>query len=157
MKFSLKIFVYITIVIFITLILCIVFIKPKILDLKVTEEYEYIQNNKKNIVEVIIRNEAQLGTSCYKLDTNKVYEILNNIEIKKETKTWCSGGSMRLEFNFNDGTKKNFYFECESLVYDNIHYELKEEVILVNKDEYISGKKTNAMIIVSNNDEVECR
>jgi len=157
MKFSLKIFVYITIVIFITLILCIVFIKPKVLNLKATEEYEYIQNNKKNIDEVIIRNEAQLGISCYKLDTNKAYEILNNINIKKEAEMWCSGGNIHLEFYFNDGTKKGFYFECESLVYDNTHYELKEDVILVNKDEYMPDKTTNTMIVVSNKDEVECK
>ena len=157
MKISLKIFIYVTIIIFITLILCIVFIKPKTLNLKVTEEYEYIQKNKKNIEEVIIRNDAQLGTNCYKLDTNKAYEILNNIEIKKETKMWCSSGTMHLEFKFNDGTKKSFYFDCENLVYDNTHYELKEDVILVNKDEYIPDKITNTMIVVENKDEVECK
>ena len=86
MKYNLKIFIYITIVIFITLILCIVFIKPKVLNLKVTKEYEYIQNNRKNIEEVIIKNEAQLGTKCYSININKAYEILNNIEIRKEVK-----------------------------------------------------------------------
>ena len=157
MKFSLKIFVYIIIVIFITLILCIIFIKPKVLNLKVTEEYEYIQNNKKNIEEVIIRNDAQLGTNCYKIDTNKAYEILNNIEIKKESKTWCSSGNKYLEFYFKNGINKKFYFKCVNLVYDNIYYELKEEVILVNKDEYVPDKITNTMILISDKDEVECK
>ena len=157
MKNSLKVVIYIILVIIITVVLCSIFIKPKVLNLKVTEEYQYIENNKKNIEEVIIRNEAQLGTSCYKIDTNKAYEILSNIKIKKETKMWCSSGNMYLEFYFNEETKKGFYFECESLVYDSTHYELKEDVILVNKDEYIPDKTTKGMIIVSNEDKIDCK
>ena len=80
-----------------------------------------------------------------------------DIIIKKETKMWCSSGTMHLEFKFNDGTKKSFYFDCENLVYDNTHYELKEDVILVNKDEYIPDKITNTMIVVENKDEIECK
>ena len=157
MNKNLKFIIYIILVIIISFILCFVFIKPEVLNLKTTKEYEYIQNNKKNIEEVIIRNEAQLGTSCYKLDKNKAYEILSNIKIKKETKMWCSSGNMYLEFYFNEETKKGFYFECESLVYDNTHYELKEEVMLINKDEYMPEKITSGMIIVSNEDKVECK
>ena len=127
------------------------------LNLKTTEEYSYIQNNKKNIEEVIIRNKAQLGTTCYKLDTSKAYEILNNIEIKKETQMRCFGGNHNLEFYFKDGTSKKFYFECVNLVYNNIYYELKEDVILVNKDEYMPDKITKTMIVVSDKDEVECK
>jgi len=157
MKNSLKVVIYIILVIIITVVLCSIFIKPKVLNLKVTEEYQYIENNKKNIEEVIIRNDAQLGISCYKIDTNKAYEILNNIKIKKETKMWCSSGKMYLEFYINDGTMKSFSFDCESLVYDNTHYELKEDVILVNKDEYIPDKTTKGMIIVSNEDKIDCK
>lgn len=157
MKQRLKYIFYIIIVIIITFILCIVFIKPRVLNLKTTEEYEYIQNNKKNIKEIIIRNETQLGTTCYQLDINKAYEILNNIEITKETTKWCSGGIMQLKFNFNDEITKDFYFECENLIYDNIHYELKDDVILFNKDVYIPDKITKGMIIVSNKDKIECK
>ena len=157
MKKSIKFIIYIILVMVITFIVCFIFIKPKLLNLKTTEEYEYIQNNKKNIEEVIIKNEAQLGTTCYKLDTNKAYEILNNIEIKKEAKIWCSGENKYLEFYFNDGTNKEFYFECVNFVYDNVYYELKEEVILVNKDEYMPGEITKGMIIVSNEDIIECK
>jgi len=157
MKNSLKVVIYIILVIIITVVLCSIFIKPKVLNLKVTEEYQYIENNKKNIEEVIIKNDAQLGTTCYRLDINKAYEILNNIEIKKETKKWCSGGNMYLEFYFKNEVKKSFYFDCESLVYDNTHYELKEDVILVNKDEYIPDKTIKGMIIVSNEDKIDCK
>ena len=70
---------------------------------------------------------------------------------------WCSSGKMYLEFYINDGTMKSFSFDCESLVYDNTHYELKEDVILVNKDEYIPDKTTKGMIIVSNEDKIDCK
>ena len=59
MKNILKVIIYIILVMFITFILCVIFMKPKIFNLKTTEEYEYIQNNKKNIEEIIIKNEAQ--------------------------------------------------------------------------------------------------
>jgi len=157
MKDGLKIVIYIILVMLITFILCCIFIKPKVLNIKEIEEYKYIQKNKINIKEVIIRNETQLGIGCYKLDTNKAYEILNNIEIKKEAKIWCSGENKYLEFYFNDGTNKEFYFECVNFVYDNVYYELKEEVILVNKDEYMPGEITKGMIIVSNEDIIECK
>ena len=156
MKNILKIVIPIIIVAVITFILCIIFIKPKVLSIKATKEYEYIQNNKKNIEKVIIRNEAQLGISCYELEINKAYENLNNMEIKRESKKWCSGGEKYLQFYFNEGTNKEFYFDCESLVYDNISYELEEEIILINKDEYMPDKITKGMIILSNKDKVVC-
>ena len=49
MKDILKIVIPIIIVAVITFILCIIFIKPKVLSIKSTKEYEYIQNNKKNM------------------------------------------------------------------------------------------------------------
>lgn len=156
MKKSIKFIIYIILVMVITFIVCFIFIKPKLLNLKTTQEYEYIQNNKKNIEEVIIKNEAQLGTTCYKLDTNKAYEILSNIEIKKET-GGCYSNNKYLEFYFNDGISKKIKFECENLIYDGKKYELEDKVVLFNKDEYMPKEITKGMIIVSNEDKVECR
>ena len=156
MNKNLKFIIYIILVIIITFILCFVFIKPEVLNLKATKEYEYIQNNKKNIEEVIIRNEAQLGTSCYKLDINKAYEILSNIEIKKYA-GGCYSDNKYLEFYFNDGISKKIKFECENLIYDGKRYELEDKVVLYNKDEYMPEEITSGMIIVSNEDKVECK
>ena len=156
MKRSLKFIIYIILVMIITFILCFIFIKPKVLNLKTTKEYEYIQNNKQNIEDVIIRNEAQLGTSCYKLNTNKAYEILNNIEIKKES-GGCYSDNKYLEFYFKDGTNKKIKFECENLIYDGKRYELEDKVVLFNKDEYMPEEITKGMIIVSNEDKIECK
>lgn len=155
-KKNLKMIIYIFLVMFITFVLCMIFIKPKVLNLKWTKEYEYIQNNKKNIEEVIIRNKAQLRTSYYKLDINKVYEILNNIEIKKET-GFCSRSNVYLEFYFKDKINKTITFECENLCYDGKRYELKDQVTLYNKDESIPDKITESMIIVSNEDKTDCK
>lgn len=157
MKNSLKVIVYIILVIIITILLCIIFIKPKVLNFKVTEEYQYIQNNRKNIEEIIIRTNTQLGKICYKLDPKKGYDTINNISIKKETEFWCSDSNLYLEFYFKDGVYKKIYFECENLVYDGINYELKDKILLVNKDEYIPDKVTKGMIFVSNEDKIECK
>ena len=156
MKDGLKIVIYIILVMLITFILCCIFIKPKVLNIKEIEEYKYIQKNKINIKEVIIRNETQLGIGCYKLDTNKAYEILSNIEIKKET-GGCYSNNKYLEFYFNDGISKKIKFECENLIYDGKKYELEDKVVLFNKDEYMPEEITKGMIIVSNEDKVECR
>ena len=157
MKKSLKVIIYIILLIIITLICCMFFIKPKVLNFEVTKEYEYIQNNRKRIEKIIVRNNAQLGMSCYKLDVEKGYDILNNIDIKKETEMWCSDSNIYLDFYFDDGTCKEIHFECENLVYDGIKYELKDKVILVNKDDYIPDKITKGMIIVSNHDQIDCK
>ena len=156
MKSNLKIIIYISVVMIITLILCIVFIKPKVLNLKVTKEYEYIQNNKKDIEEIIIRNVGQLGESCYKLDVKKAYAILENISIKKET-GFCSTPNVYLEFYFKDKTHQIIRFECENLFYDGKRYELEDKIELYNKDEYVPNKITKGMIIVSNKDKIECK
>ena len=156
MKKSIKFIIYIVLVMVITFIVCFIFIKPKLLNLKTTEEYEYIQNNKKNIEEVIIKNEAQLGTTCYKLDTNKAYEILSNIEIKKEA-GGCYSDNKYLEFYFNGGISKKIKFECENLIYDGKKYELEDKVVLFNKDEYMPEEITKGMIIVSNEDKIDCK
>ena len=157
MKYSLKATIYIILIIIITLICCILFIKPRIFNFRLTKEYEYIQNNRKYIEKIIIRTKAQLGESCYKLDVKKGYDILDNIDIKKETKFWCSDSDKYLEFYFKDGTYKGIHFQCENLVYDGINYELKDKVILVDKDVYIPDKITKGMIIVSDEDKIDCK
>lgn len=157
MKNSLKIIIYIILIILISLILCVIFIKPKVFDFKVTKNYEYIQNNRKDIEHIIVRTDTQLGEFCYNIDVSKGYDILNDIEIKEETELWCSSPYVYLEFYFKNGTYKTIHFGCDNLIYDGIYYELKDKVILINKDEYIPGKITKGMIIVSNKDKIDCK
>ena len=156
MKYTSKTIIYVILVMTITLILCMIFIKPKILKFKTTREYVYIQKNRKDIEEVIIRYSAQLGESCYKLDTKKAYDILNDISVKKEG-SWCSGPDIYLEFYFKNRANKKIHFVCENLFYDGVSYELKDKVILINKDEYIPDKITKGMITVEDKDKVDCK
>lgn len=151
-----KVIILLILVIIITLIYCILFLKPK-LNFKETNEFVYIENNKDNIKEFIVKTNTLLGEYCYKIDINKGYEILNNIIIKKESNTRCFDSDMYLEIYFNNGISKTIFFECENLVYDNIRYELKDNILLVNKDEYIPDKITKNTIIISNKNKITCK
>ena len=157
MKVSLNVITYIILVTIITLILCSIFIKPKTLNFKITNEFQNVQKNKKNIEEIIVRSETLMGKFCYKLDINEAYDILNNIYIKGEAEMMCTDSDKYLEVYFKDGTNEEFFFECENLVYNGIRYELKDKIRLFNKDEYVPNKITKGMIIISNEDRVDCK
>ena len=157
MKSILKVIIPVIFIILLTFILCVIFIKPKVFSFKTTKEYVYIQKNKKDIEEIIIRNDAQLGTSCYKLDIDEGYKILSNINVKSKSKTWCSSSTLYLEFYFKNGTNKKIKFECENLIYSGISYELKDKIMLINKDEYMPDEITNSMIVVTNSERVDCK
>ena len=157
MKNIFKVIIPIILVAILTIILCSIFIRPKTLNFKITNEFQNVQKNKKNIEKIIVRSETQLGNFCYKLDINKAFDILSNIYIKGEAKMMCTSSDKYLEVYFKDGTNEEFFFECENLVYNGVKYELKDKVELFNKDEYIPEKITKGMIIVSNEDKVECK
>lgn len=157
MKYIFKIIIPIVLVAILTLILCFIFIKPKTLNFKATNEFQNVQKNKNNIEEVILRQETLLGRFCYKLDVQDGYDILNNIYIEREAKITCTDDDKYLEFYFKDGTNEEFFFECENLVYYGIKYELKDKIILVDKEQYLPDKITKGMIAISNKDRVECK
>jgi len=157
MKISLKVIIYIILVIVITLILCTIFIKPKTLNFKLTNEFQNVKKNRNNIEKIIIGTDTQLGKFCYKLDVDEGYDILDNISIKGESEMLCTDSDKYLEVYFEDSTDEVFYFECGNLIYYGIRYELKDKVTLFNIDEYKPDKITKGMIIVSNEDRVECK
>lgn len=157
MKDILKVIVYIIVIIIITLICLKIFIKPNILNFKETKEFKYIERNKDNISDFIVKTDTLLGEHCYKIDINKGYEFLNNIIIKSESKYTCTDSDYYLEVYFKNGTNKKILFECDNLVYDGIRYQLKDKLYLVNKDEYIPDKIIKGTIIISNDDKVECK
>jgi len=157
MKTILKVIISIFLIIIITLVCCLIFIKPNTLNFQETQEFIYIEKNKNNINEIIIKTDTLLGEHCYKIDINKGYDILNNTIIKKESKYRCMDSDMYLEIYFNDGTNRKILYECENLVYNNTRYELKDTIFLVNKDEYIPDKITKNTIIISNKDKITCK
>ena len=156
MKNIFKVIIPIVLVAILTIIICSIFIKPKTLNFNTTNEYMYIQNNRETIEEVTIRYEAQLGKSCYKIDINNAYDILENISIKKDG-GWCSGPNLYLEFHFKNGKYEEIHFDCGNLNYNGTTYKLKDEVSLVIQEEYIPDEITPGMIVVSKEDEIECK
>lgn len=157
MKNILKFIIPIFLIIIITLICCIIFIKPNLLKFQETEEFRYVENNKDNIDKFIVKTVTLLGKNCYEIDSNKGYNILNDISLKKEVNVKTFDSDMYLEVYFNNDIKKSFYFEGENFVYNNKKYKLKNDIILINKDEYESDKITEDMVIVSNENKIECK
>lgn len=157
MKDIFKIIAYIISIIFITLIICIFFIKPNQLNFKELSEFKYIDNNKNNIKEINIRTETLLGKHCYKIDIDKGYNTLNNLTIKKQSDIRCTDSDMYIDVYFNNEEKKSFKFECGNFVYNQKRYKLKKQILIYNKDEYLPEKITEDMIIISNEDKVECK
>ncbi len=156
MKDVIKVIIPIILVMIITLLFCKIFIKPKVFNFKETDNFKYIEKNKDNVEQFVVRTITLLGEYCYEINIDKGYNALNNISIKKETNMHTFDSDMYLEIYFKDETLKSFYFEGDNLVYNNKKYELDNKVILVNKDEYMPDKITKGMIIVSDKDRVEC-
>lgn len=156
MKDSLKVIIPIILVMVITLICCKTFIKPNVPKFQETSDFRYIENNKDNIEMFIVKTNTLLGEHCYKIDIDKGYNVLKNISIKKEIQMTTFDSNMYLEIYFNNGKLKSFYFEGDNLVYNGKKYELNNNVILFNKDNYVPDKTTKTMIIISSKDEIEC-
>lgn len=156
MKSILKVVFLLTIVIVITVIGCFIFI-PDVPKFKETSEFKYIDNKKDDVEEVIIRTVTLLGERCYKIESDKGYAVLNIISFKKKVNMTCTDSVMYLEFYFENGEHRELYFECGNLIYKDEKYELKEEIILYNEDEFVPDEITDSMIIVSNANRVECK
>lgn len=156
MKSVIKIIMSLLLIILITIICCIVFI-PNVPNFKEMSEYKYIDNNKENIYEVIARTVTLLGEHCYKIDKDIGIEILNGISFKKKTNMTCTDSDMYLEFYFKNNEKRVLSFECGNMHYKDEKYILKNEVILYNEDQYVFDDITDGMIVVSEEDKIECR
>lgn len=156
MKDIFKVICLIFLIILITVICCFIFI-PNVSKFNETGLYKYIENNKDNVDEVIVRTVTLLGENCYKINILDGYNILNNISFKKKANMTCTDSDMYIEFYFKNNEKRILSFECGNMHYKDEKYELKNEVILYNKDQYVPSKINNGMIIVSDCDKVECK
>ena len=109
--------IFIFLVMIATLILCFLFIKPKTLNFQNTEEFIYVENHIDDIDKFVIKSVTLLGEHCYLIDISKGYEILKNIDIKKETNMTITDSDRYFEIYFNSGKNLNFKFEGENLEY----------------------------------------
>ena len=130
---------------------------PNVSNFNETGLYKYIENNKDNVDQVIVRTVTLLGENCYKINTLDGYNILNNISFKKKTNMTCTDSDMYIEFYFKNNEKRILSFEFGNMHYKDEKYDLENEVILYNRDQYVPDKINNGMIIVSDSNKVECR
>ena len=156
MKDIFKVICLMIFIILITVICCFMFI-PNVSNFNETGLYKYIENNKDNVDQVIVRTVTLLGENCYKINTLDGYNILNNISFKKKTNMTCTDSDMYIEFYFKNNEKRILSFECGNMHYRDEKYDLENEVILYNRDQYVPDKINNGMIIVSDSNKVECR
>ena len=156
MKKSLKFIIFLILVIFVTIACCFIFI-PDVPKFKESSEYKYLINNKNNVESVVVRTVTLLGERCYKIDNEKGYDILNDISFKKKTNMTCTDSDMYMEFYFKNDNKRILSFECGNLIYRDEKYKLKNEVILYNEDEFVPDKIKNGMIVISNDNLIECK
>ena len=156
MKDIFNVICLIFLIILITVICCFMFI-PNVSNFNETGLYKYIENNKDNVDQVIVRTVTLLGENCYKINTLDGYNILYNISFKKKTNMTCTDSDMYIEFYFKNNEKRILSFECGNMHYRDEKYDLENEVILYNKDQYVPDKINNGMIIVFDSNKVECR
>lgn len=153
MKYKSFIFIFLAMVI--TLIFYFVFIKLNILNFQNTEEFLYLESHVSDIEKFVVKTDTLLGEHCYLIDSNKGYNVLKNIEIKKETNMTITDSDMYFQIYFNSGKNVIFKFEGENLEYNGEKYILKNPIVSY-KEDYVSDEINEYMIIVSENDEVEC-
>lgn len=156
MKNSLKVIIFLVFVIFVSITCCFIFI-PDVPKFKESSEYKYLIYNENNLESVVVRTVTLLGERCYKIDKEKGYDILNGISFKKKTNMTCTDSDMYMEFNFKNENKCILSFECGNLIYRDEKYKLKNEVILYNEDEFVPGKIKSGMIVISDDDMIECK
>lgn len=156
MKKSLKFILFLVLVIFVTIACCFIFI-PDVPNFKESSEYKYLINNKNNVESVVVRTVTLLGERCYNIDNEKGYDILNDISFKKKINMTCTDSDMYMEFYFKNDNKRILSFECGNLIYRDEKYKLNNEVILYNEDEFVPDKIKNGMIVISNDDLIECK
>lgn len=156
MKDIFKIISVLLLVVLITIISCFIFI-PDVPKFNKTSEYKYIENNKNNLNEVIVRTVTLLGERCYKIDVSEGYNIFKNISFKKKANVTCTDSDMYMEFYFKNDSKRVLQFECGNLLYKGERYELKNKIVLYNSDEYLPDEIDEGMIIISNKDMVQCK
>ena len=92
------------------------------LNFKDLDEMKYIEDNKDNIVSIILHKTTSESHNCYSVDIDKAYESIKNIEIVKKSNISVTDDYMSYIFTFKDGSKKAFSFEGSYLYYKGNSY-----------------------------------
>ena len=95
----------------VTLGLCVLFIKPKVLNFKNINEYVYLENHIDEIDKIVLETYTLIGKKSYFVDKENGIEFLNNIRIKKEIDYTITDSDASLVIFYKSGENTIFNFE----------------------------------------------
>jgi hypothetical protein len=116
------------IIMIITLTSCFIFIKPKTLKFKNTNEYIYFENHINDIDKIELKTYTLLGITSYKIDNKIGKDFLLNLKIKKETDYTITDSDASLIIYYKSGKKTTFNFEYNNFKYKQKKYKVNNDV-----------------------------
>ena len=122
----------------VTLGLCVLFIKPKVLNFKNINEYIYLENHIDEIDKIVLETYTLIGKNSYFVDKENGIKFLNNLRIKKEIDYTITDSNATLFVYFKSGDKTEFNFEYNNFKYRGKKYATNLEVWeLINENNLI--------------------
>lgn len=102
-----------------------------------TKEYIYTNHYRDKVDKFVVETDTLLGKHCYEVNKGDALNMLDKIEIKKETKTYSTDSDSYYKIYFENGEVKTFMFNGENLFYNGKYYELenKKDFVLSNSIE----------------------
>ena len=122
----------------VTLGLCVLFIKPKVLNFKNINEYVYLENHIDEIDKIVLETYTLIGKNSYLVDKENGIEFLNNLRIKKEIDYTITDSNASLVFIYKSGENTIFNFEYNNFKYGRKKYEVNSNIWdLINENNLI--------------------
>lgn len=122
----------------VTLGLCVLFIKPKVLNFKNINEYVYLENHIDEIDKIVLETYTLIGKNSYLVDKENGIEFLNNLRIKKEIDYTITDSNASLVIFYKSGENTIFNFEYNNFKYGSRKYEVNCNIWdLINENNLI--------------------
>lgn len=122
----------------VTLGLCVLFIKPKVLNFKNINEYVYLENHIDEIDKIVLETYTLIGKNSYLVDKENGIEFLNNLRIKKEIDYTITDSNASLVIIYKSGENTIFNFEYNNFKYGSKKYEANSNIWdLINENNLI--------------------
>lgn len=122
----------------VTLGLCVLFIKPKVLNFKNINEYIYLENHIDEIDKIVLETYTLIGKNSYFVDKENGIKFLNNLRIKKEIDYTITDSNASLVIFYKSGENTIFNFEYNNFKYGSKKYEVNSNIWdLINENNLI--------------------
>lgn len=122
----------------VTLGLCVLFIKPKVLNFKNINEYIYLENHIDEIDKIVLETYTLIGKNSYFVDKENGIKFLNNLRIKKEIDYTITDSNANLVIFYKSGENTIFNFEYNNFKYGSKKYEVNSNIWdLINENNLI--------------------